>query len=669
MKTSDGERGEVLWSPPQEAWTSTAIGRFARDRGLHSYADLHAWSVNDLEGFWAAMTEACGVRWHRRPSAMLQHPQMPGTRWFVDGQLNYADHALAPANESRRAAGVAVVASSQTRRPSELTWSQLADQVSSVARWLRLAGVHTGDRVVGYLPNIPETVVAFLAAASLGAVWSSCAPEFGVRSVIDRFAQIEPSVLFAIDGYRYGETPIDRSEHVESIIAELASLRHVVVVPYLDEAAAAALAGSGQHRHAWGDIVGGDSIEAPCDIVPVDAQHPLYILFSSGTTGLPKAIVHGHGGVTAEHLKVLTMHQDLTPDDRFFWFTTTGWMMWNYLVSGLLVGSTIVLFDGDPGSPDLLTLWDVAGQAGCTAFGVSAPFLMACRKAGISPDRGEIRWVGSTGAPLPADGFRWVHDKLGVPVSSIAGGTDVCTAFVGTAPLVPVRAGEISCRLLGCAVEAFDATGQRCPPGVTGELVVTEPMPSMPVGFWDDDDGAKLGAAYFADFPGVWRHGDWVTFTEDGACVISGRSDATLNRGGVRLGTSELYSVVEAFDQVVDSLVVHLDAGDGADGGGADDRPGLGRLVLFVQLAAGTELHDDLVARLRTALRGELSPRHVPDIIEAVPAIPRTLSGKKLEVPVKRILQGAAPSDVVSPDALANPDSLDWFLVRSGHGS
>ena len=381
------------------------------------------------------------------------------------------------------------------------------------------------------------------------------------------------------------------------------------------------------------------------------------MLFSSGTTGVPKAIVHGHGGIVAEHLKVLRLHQDIGPGERFFWFTTTGWMMWNYLVSGLLTGATIVLFDGDPGAPSLDTLWDVAAETDITVFGVSAPFLMACRKAGVRPRPGRLRWVGSTGAPLPAAGFRWVHDHVGVPVSSISGGTDVCTAFVGSSPLVPVRAGEISCRMLGCAVEAFTPDGRPCPPGVTGELVLTAPMPSMPIGFWGDPDGARYRAAYFEQFPGVWRHGDWVTFTDDGACVISGRSDATLNRGGVRLGTSDFYAVVEGFDEVADSLVVHLE--DEAT------RAGTVSAGSCCSSPSSPAPRWTMTSRSRigAALRRDLSPRHVPDAIEAVPTVPRTLSGKKLEVPVKRILSGTPPDEAASRDSLADPTSLDWFAA------
>ena len=640
---TDG-RGEVLWTPPADAWTSTAAGRFATAHGFGDYAALHAWSVEDLDGFWRAATTFTGVRWHDRPERVLDGDRMPGVRWFSGATLNYAEQALVAA--ATRPDDVAVVARSQTRGPVELTWSELSAAVGAAAAGLRRLNVGLGDRVVAYAPNIPETLVAFLAAASIGATWSSCAPEFGVRSVIDRFAQIGPAVLVAVDGYRYGTKDVDRSSEVAEIAAALPALRHVVHVPYLRP-------DDPPEGITWADLV---ATPAPPTITPVAADHPLYVLFSSGTTGLPKPIVHGHGGIVAEHLKVLALHQDLGPADRFSWFTTTGWMMWNYLMSGLLTGSTIVLFDGDPATPSLDALWDLAAETGVTVLGVSAPFLMACRKAGITPPRGGLRWVGSTGAPLPAAGFRWVHEQIGVPVASIAGGTDVCTAFVGASPLVPVRAGEISCRLLGCAIEAFTPAGRPCPPGETGELVVTAPMPSMPVGFWGDDGGRRYRAAYFDDFPGVWRHGDWVTFTDDGACVISGRSDATLNRGGVRLGTSDFYTVVEGFAEVADSLVVHLE-----DAGG----DGLGRLVLFVALVPGAELDDDLAGRIRAALRADLSPRHVPDDIEAVPSIPRTLSGKKLEVPVKRILAGTPPEVAAARDSLADPAALEWFVARA----
>ena len=649
------DRGEVLWVPPDDVWTATAAGRFATTHGFADYASLHHWSVTDLEGFWGAVADDLGVRWHERPERVVARGDrtMPGTRWFPGATLNYAEHALAASAE--RPDQVAVFARSQTRPDVELTWAELAVAVAACADGLRSLGVGRGDVVAAYAPNIPETLVAFLATASIGAIWTSCAPEFGVRSVIDRLGQLDPKVLVAVDGYRYGARAIDRRDEVAMLRRALGDLRHVVSIPYLGDGL--------DDGVSWSELcANGSRGQRSPSFEPVPADHPLYVLFSSGTTGLPKAIVHGHGGITVEHLKVLTLHQDLGPDDRFSWFTTTGWMMWNYLVSGLLTGATVGLFDGDPGHPDLGTLWRHAADAGTTVFGASAPFLMACRKEGLAPERNVLRWVGSTGAPLPAAGFHWVHDTLGVPVSSISGGTDVCTAFVGTSPLVPVRAGEISCRLLGCAVDAVDPTGTPVPPGVTGELVVTAPMPSMPVGFWGDESGRRYRAAYFEPFPGMWRHGDWITFTDDGACTISGRSDATLNRGGVRLGTSDFYAVVEELPEVLDSLVVHLDEPSSDPGDGTrDEASGMGELVLFVALAPDVELTDQLRARILTALRTELSPRHVPDRIEAVPAVPRTLSGKKLEVPVKRILQGVAPDEAAARGSLVDPTALDWF--------
>jgi acetoacetyl-CoA synthetase len=664
-------RGEVLWTPPDDAWTTTAVGRFARRHGHTSYAGLWRWSVDDLEGFWAAVAEERDVRWRDRPHRVLTGGDraMPGARWFPGATLSYAEHALR--HWALHPHEVAVVARSQSRPGEQLTGAQLVEAVARAATGLRRLGVRRGDRVAAYAPNIPETLVAFLAAASLGAVWVSCAPEFGTRSVIDRLAQLDPVVLLAVDGYRYGAKLVDRQEEVAVIRAALPSLRHVVAIPYL---APLDHADPGPKRAgdrtqpppvpegegfegalSWDELLGGEPDRLDFEAVPFD--HPLYVLFSSGTTGLPKPIVHGHGGITLEHMKALALHQDLRPGDRFLWFSTTGWMMWNYLVSGLLVGAAVVLFDGDPGHPGLTALWDLAEETGTTVFGASAPFLMACRKAGLRPARGQLRWVGSTGAPLPAAGFRWVDERLGVPVSSISGGTDVCTAFVGSSPLVPVRAGEISCRFLGCAVEAYDPEGRPVAPGTTGELVITAPMPSMPVGFWGDDDGSRYRSAYFEHFPGVWRHGDWVTFTDDGACTITGRSDATLNRGGVRLGTSDFYAVVDAVPEVADSLVVTLDDED-------PDGTGMGELVLFVALADGRELDDDLRRRIAVALRTELSPRHVPDRIEAAPAIPRTLSGKKLEVPVKRILTGTPADEAASRGSLSDPDALSWFETR-----
>jgi acetoacetyl-CoA synthetase len=645
------DRGDILWEPPPDAAASTRMGRYmtwlADERSVRvgDYQSLWQWSVDDLDGFWSSIWDYFEVQPLTPASSVRDGDAMPGVRWFRDATLNYAVHALRNIPDD----AVAVISLSQSRQRVDLTGAGLRDQVGRARAGLQRLGVGEGDRVAAYLPNIAETVVAFLATASLGAVWSSCAPEFGTRSVVDRFQQIEPKVLLAVDGYRYGARDIDRSQEVEAIRDALPTLEATIVIPYR---------GSGLP-----EAIGWDELTAepgPLEFAPVSFDHPLYVLYSSGTTGLPKAIVHGHGGILLEHLKAIALHGDLGPGDTFFWFSTTGWMMWNFLVSGLLVGATLVCFDGDPGSPDLMTLWRMAADVGVTFFGTSAPFILACRKAGVHPgadvDLSRLRGVGSTGAPLPPEGFRWVYDEVGrdLLLGSISGGTDVCTAFVGMAPVLPVRAGEIACRYLGAKVEAFDASGQPVI-GEEGELVITAPMPSMPVGFWNDADGSKYRAAYFDDYPvgwrasgttGVWRHGDWITITEDGACIITGRSDATLNRGGVRLGTAEFYSVVEGLDEIVDSLVIHLD----------DDR-----LLLFVVVADGAALDDALTTRIASELRSQLSPRHVPDQIVAVPAIPRTLSGKKLEVPVKRILSGVPPERAASEGALADPAALAAF--------
>jgi acetoacetyl-CoA synthetase len=630
--------GTVLWIPPADVLETSRMGRFLTwlraERGVEAagYAELWQWSVTDLAGFWRAVWDYFDVIAHTEPTATLPDATMPGARWFPGATLNYAEHVL-------RMPGLAddepvVLAYSQTREPVTLTARQLRDQVRRVAAGLRRLGVGAGDRVAAYAPNIPETYVLMLATASLGAVFSSCAPEFGARSVIDRWTQIEPKVLVAVDGYRYGDKAVDRRAEVAEIRAALPGVERFISIGYLY--------GGGD----WAELDGDD----PLSFAAVPFDHPLYVLYSSGTTGLPKPIVHGHGGILLEHLKMLALHHDLGPGDRFFWFTTTGWMMWNFLISGPAVGAAIVLFDGNPGHPDLGALWRLAAEQRITYFGTSAPFLMACRKAGVSPPPNAIRGVGSTGAPLPAEGFDWVYEALGdtPQLQSLSGGTDVCTGFVGGTPLLPVVAGVISCRALGARVEAYDSAG-RPVVGELGELVVTAPMPSMPVGFWNDPDGRRYFEAYFDVYPGVWRHGDWITIGADGTCVITGRSDATLNRGGVRLGTAEFYTVVEGVPGVADSVVVHLDA-DGRD-----------ELLLFVVLTEGAELGDELRGLIRRELRAALSPRHVPDEIHQVGAVPRTLSAKRLEVPVKRILTGTPAARAAATGALADPSSLIAF--------
>jgi acetoacetyl-CoA synthetase len=641
----------ILWSPPRDVLETTRIGDYLRFLGrsrnlfIDSYDPLWRWSVAEIEEFWKSIWDYFGVVAHAPPAGVLPVRVMPGARWFPGATINYAEHTLA------RAADVAIVARSQTRGADvTLTRAELADQVARAAAGLERLGVGRGDRVVAYLPNVPETIVAFLATASLGAVFSSCAPEFGPRAVADRVRQIEPRVLIACDGYRYGGREIDRSREVALLRAELPTLEATVILPYLrpdldPDRFPGAL--------AWDELV---SRPAPLFFEPVPFDHPLYILYSSGTTGLPKAIVHGHGGILLEHLKMLALHHDLETGGRFFWFTTTGWMMWNYLVSGLLVGATVVLFDGDPAYPDLSVLWRTAAELGITYFGTSAPYLHACMREKLEPGRdfdlSRLSGVGSTGAPLLPAGFEWVYAKVGreLLLGSVSGGTDVCTAFVGACPLVPVWSGEISCRCLGAKVESFDPDG-RPVIGETGELVLTEPMPSMPVSFWNDPSGERYRASYFDIWPNAWRHGDWIEITPRGSCIITGRSDATLKRGGVRIGTSEFYGVVESIPQVAESLVVHV----------PDDRGGPGELLLFVVPRRGATLDAALRDRIGRALRESLSPRHVPDEIHEVPGVPRTLNNKKLEVPVRRILCGDPPEKVANRGAMANPESLDFF--------
>jgi acetoacetyl-CoA synthetase len=623
----------------------TELGRFvdwlrtARGRDFASYDELHAWSVADLDGFWSAIAEFFGVRFHTPPATVLGRREMPGAEWFPGATLNYAEHALTGHE------GTAVIAYSQTRDRVELSFAQLREQVARARAGLQRLGVGPGDRVVAYAPNIPETLVAFLATASLGAVWASCAPEFGARSVVDRFAQVEPAVLLAVPGYTYGDKRIDRTAEVAAVRAGLPTVRHVVAIPY----------GDGQIPDAveWDDL-----LAEPGELAfePVPFAHPLCVLFSSGTTGKPKAIVHGHGGVLLEQLKNHALSWDLRTGDRLLWFSTTAWMMWNALVGGLLVGAGIVLIDGNPVHPDVGWQWRLAAETEATMMGAAPAWLMACRAAGLAPTRdhdlSRIRQIGAAGSPLPREGYRWVAEHFpGVLLNVGSGGTDVCSGIVQGGPWQPVVEGEISGPALGVAAAAFDPDGKPIV-GELGELVITEPMPSMPVGFWGDADGSRYRAAYFDVYPGVWRHGDWVRFSESGSVVVAGRSDATLNRGGVRLGTAEFYAVVEELPEVVDSLVVHLEDPDG----------GLGELLLFVVPADGVELDDPLRARIATALRTALSPRHVPDRIVAVPAVPRNRTGKKLEVPAKRILLGAAPDEVASRDVLADPSALDAFV-------
>jgi acetoacetyl-CoA synthetase len=646
------EIGEVMWSPPADVRETTQMGRFldhvrdTRGRDLAGYDELFAWSVSDLEGFWGALWDFFGVRAHTPYERVLGSREMPGAEWFPGARLNYAEHMLGTDEDARR---VAVLARSQTRGPFELTFGDLREQVAAARAGLERLGVGPGDRVAAYLPNIPETLVAFLATASLGAVWSTCATEFGARSVIDRFGIVEPRVLLAIAGYRYGDKRVDRRAQVAEIRAALPTVEHVVHVGY-----------AGGADDALPDSVGWDGLLAESGTLkfdPVPFDHPLYVLFSSGTTGLPKAIVHRHGGMLVEHFKNQGLDWDLGPGDRLLWFTTTAWMMWNAVISTLLLRASFVTIDGNPAHPDLSAQWRLAEETQATHMGAGPAFLMGCRKAGVAPghelDLSRIRQVIAGGSPLPAEGYDWIYEQFGADVllNVGSGGTDVCSGVVQGSPMQPVYRGEIAGRCLGVDSAAFDPAGREVV-GELGELVIRKPMPSMPVGFWNDPGGERYRDSYFDVYPGIWRFGDWIRFTERGSCVVTGRSDATLNRGGVRLGTGEFYAVVEELDEVLDSLVVHLE-----DPGG-----GPGELLLFVQLREGESLSDELSGRIRAALRDGLSPRHAPDAVAAVPAIPRTMTGKKLELPVKRILQGTPADQVASRDALADPAAIDAFV-------
>jgi acetoacetyl-CoA synthetase len=649
---------EVLWRPAPDRVSESKIEAFRRwlraERGVEvaDYRELWEYSTESMAEFWDATAEFLGVRWHERPTEVLSGTEMPDARWFSGGTLNYAEHALAGgvAGAAKGDGELAVIFHREDGLAGALTFGELRSQVAAARAALKALGVAKGDRVVALAPNCPQTLVAFLAAASLGAIWSSCSPDFGVRAVSDRFTQIEPKVLLAVNGYVYNGRTFDVRSTVEQLREQIPALAATVLVNYAGD-------GTLPDAHDW-DTLLREHEGAPMEFDAVEFDHPLWVLYSSGTTGLPKGIVQGHGGITVEHLKALALQSDLGPADRFFWFTTTGWMMWNFLISGLLVGSTIVLYDGSPGYPDLRVLWKLAEEHRVTYFGTSAPYVQSCLKAHLKPaqeyDLSALRAIGSTGAPLSDDGFGWIVDEIGsgVQICSVSGGTDLCTAFVGAAPDVPVWLGELSCRCLGAAVEAYDENGQPVVEQV-GELMITKPMPSMPVFFWNDEDGSRLREAYFEEYPGKWRHGDWIRITGRGSAVIYGRSDSTLNRGGVRMGTAEFYRVVEGFEQIADSLVIDTSANEE------------GELLCFLVLAPGATL-EDVEPTLRKELRGALSPRHVPDRFILVEEVPRTLNGKKCEVPVKKILRGVAPDKAVSRDALANPESLAPFVTLAG---
>jgi acetoacetyl-CoA synthetase len=649
--------GTILWEPTDETKNQAVITKYIhwlkinKKLEFNDYDSLWKWSVDEIESFWQSLWQFFEIKASKPYRSILSQRKMPGAQWFQGSELNYAEHVFLHMSTERPA----LMFQSENKPLIEISWEELHREVSSVAASLRNLGVGRGDRVVAYMPNIPPTVVAFLACASIGATWSSCSPDFGMRSVTDRFNQLEPKVLFAVDGYVYGGKAFDLKPAVGSLQQSLSTLENTILVPYLEsDAGSEGL----DNVLIWDDILREDS-ELTFEQVPFN--HPLWAVFSSGTTGLPKGLVHGHGGILMELMKFSSLHMDVHPADRFFWFSTTGWVMWNILQGSLLVGATPILYDGSPGFPDLNVLWDLAGNARMTFFGTSAAYITGCMNAGLRPGRqynlSALKAVGSTGSPLPPEGFKWVYDhvKEDILLGSVSGGTDPCTAFLGCCALLPVLAGELQCRCLGVKAQAFDESGNSLIDNV-GELVITEPMPSMPLYLWDDPGNKRYIDSYFGMYPGVWRHGDWVKFTPRGSGIISGRSDSTINRLGVRMGSSEIYSAVEDLAEVADSLVI-----------GFETSQGKYLMPLFVVLNEDVKLDAALKKKISTKIRDTLSPRHVPDEIYAIPDVPRTLNAKKLEVPVKKILTGIPLEKAVNVDSMSNPESINFFVEFAKH--
>jgi acetoacetyl-CoA synthetase len=664
---------DILWQPPEALRLSSNLLRYqtwlaeSSGRILPTYGDLYHWSVTEIGPFWRSIADFFEVKFHSEPSELLIGNSPYGAKWFPGATLNYAEHLVDGLKKiGSRPAILFCGESKDGLERRELTGSEVARAVASAAKALRVAGVRKGDRVAGYLSNRPETVVACLACASLGAIWSNSPPELSSKGVVERLRQIEPKLLLATTGYYYGGKHYDRREAVSEIVRQLPSLERVVILsigtdqePNFSELPVPA--------ESWADWIKEREPEQAIDFEPVPFEHPLWILYSSGTTGIPKPIVHGHGGMLLEHLKALSLHLDLRKGDRYFWYTTAGWMMWNFLISGLALQTCVVLYDGSPKYPDLSVLWRFVDQEAIDYFGTSAPFLLACAKAGLEPGKkftlSKLRGIGSTGAPLPAEGFDWVYQQVkpDVWLGSVSGGTDACTAFILSNPLLPVRRGKLQCRGLGAKIEAWDEDGRSISDTV-GELVITAPYPCLPVFFWNDPDGSRFRASYFDHYPGIWRHGDWIEICgADGQCVIYGRSDSTLNRGGVRMGTSEFYRVVETVPEIVESLVIDTTGYKVGETSCTD------KLLLFVVLREGLQLDDLLRQKITEQIRRDLSPRYVPDELFAVSEIPHTLNGKKLEVPVKRLFQGLQLDRAVSKEAVGNLSAMQPFveLARS----